>query len=98
VTWFVAFSCAHRSDARDSRGWGSSGEGSQRTPTSSGFRKRLLRERERLVRDAHDPHGGAPSGATFGLAADIEDVLDRRGVDSPSAEEILDAKRGRGAS
>jgi hypothetical protein len=59
---------------------------------------RLLRERERLVLDAHDQHGGAPSGATFGLAADIEDVLDRRGVDYPSAEEILDAHRGGGGT
>ena len=58
--------------------------------------ERLLRERERLVLDAHDPHGGAASGATFGLASDIEDVLDRRGVDYPSAEEILDAQGGRG--
>ena len=58
--------------------------------------ERLLRERERLVLDAHDPHGGAASGATFGLAADIEDVLDRRGVDYPSAEEILAAQRGGG--
>jgi hypothetical protein len=59
---------------------------------------RLLRERERLVLDAHDPHSGAASGATFGLASDIEDVLDRRGVVYPSAGEILDAHRGRGGS
>ena len=56
---------------------------------------RLLRERERLVLDTHDPHGGAASGATFGLASDIEDVLDRRGVAYPSAQEILAAHGGR---
>ena len=58
--------------------------------------QRLLRERERLVMDAHDRHGGAASGASFGLASDIEAVLDRRGGDDPSAEEILDAQRGGG--
>lgn len=51
--------------------------------------RRLLRERERLLRDAHDPHGGAASGASFGLVSDIEDVLGRRGLAYPSVEEVL---------
>jgi hypothetical protein len=59
---------------------------------------RLLRERERLVLDAHDQHGGAASGATFGVASDIEDVLDRRGVGYPSVEEIVEARRGDGGT
>lgn len=49
---------------------------------------RLLKEHRRLILDAHDPHGGAVEGAAFGLASDIEDVLDRRGVAYPSAAEI----------
>ena len=59
--------------------------------------KRLLAEHRRRVLAAGDTHGGAAVGATFGLASDIEDVLDRRGVGYPSAEEILqDAGRGGG--
>jgi hypothetical protein len=57
--------------------------------------RRLLGERERLVLAASDPHGGSASGATFGLASDIEDVLDRRGVGYPSVEEIVEAHSGR---
>jgi hypothetical protein len=56
--------------------------------------RRLLEERARLVLAASDPHGGAASGATFGLASDIEDVLGRRGVAYPSVEEILAAQPG----
>ena len=55
--------------------------------------KRLLAEHRRLVLAASDPHGGAAVGASFGLAADIEDVLGRRGVSYPSAEEILEGAR-----
>jgi hypothetical protein len=51
--------------------------------------RRLLQERERLLRDAHDAHGGAASGASFGLVSDIEDVLGRRGVPYPPVEEVL---------
>jgi hypothetical protein len=58
--------------------------------------RRLLEERERLVREASDPHGGAAAGATFGLASDIEDVLDRRGVAYPSVDEIVEAQGGDG--
>lgn len=58
---------------------------------------RLLEEHRRRVLAATDPHGGAAVGATFGLASDIEDVLDRRGVSYPSAEEILGAGEGRRA-
>jgi len=57
--------------------------------------KRLLAEHRRRVLSATDPHGGAATGATFGLASDIEDVLDRRGVSYPSAEEII-AQHGGG--
>ena len=57
--------------------------------------KRLLAEHRRRVLAADDPHGGAAVGATFGLASDIEDVLDRRGVGYPSAEEII-AQHGGG--
>jgi hypothetical protein len=57
--------------------------------------RRLLEERERLVLTTSDPHGGSASGATFGLASDIEDVLGRRGVDYPTVEEILEAHPGR---
>ena len=57
---------------------------------------RLLEEHRRRVLEATDPHGGAAVGATFGLASDIEDVLDRRGVSYPSAEEILGSKERRG--
>jgi hypothetical protein len=58
--------------------------------------KRLLAEHRRLVLASADPHGGAATGATFGLASDIEDVLDRRGVSYPSAEEIIAEHRGGG--
>ena len=54
--------------------------------------KRLLQEHRRRVLAASDSHGGVAVGATFGLASDIEDVLDRRGVSYPSAEEILGAR------
>ncbi len=56
---------------------------------------RLLKEHRRLVLDAHDPHGGAVEGASFGLVADIEDVLDRRGVAYPSVGEITGPGRSR---
>ena len=49
---------------------------------------RLLKEHRRLILDSHDAHGGAVEGASFGLVSDIEDVLDRRGVPYPSAQEI----------
>ena len=49
---------------------------------------RLLKEHRRLITDAHDRHGGTVEGAAFGLVADIEDVLDRRGVPYPSPGEI----------
>ena len=55
--------------------------------------KRLLEEHRRRVLAESDPHGGAVVGASFGLAADIEDVLDRRGVGYPAAEEILESAR-----
>ena len=58
--------------------------------------ERLLAEHRRRVLSESDPQGGAALGASFGLAADIEDVLDRRGVSYPSADEIReDAGRGR---
>jgi hypothetical protein len=59
--------------------------------------KRLLAEHRRRVLAASDPHGGAAVGASFGLAADIEDVLDRRGVSYPSADEILAGARRDGS-
>ena len=52
---------------------------------------RLLKEHRRLILSASDPHGGAVVGASFGLVSDIEDVLERRGVDFPSAAEITGA-------
>ena len=55
--------------------------------------KRLLDEHRRRVLAESDPHGGAVVGASFGLAADIEDVLDRRGVSYPTAQEILEGAR-----
>ncbi len=52
---------------------------------------RLLKEHRRLILDAHDPHGGTVEGAAFGLVADIEDVLSRRGVPYPSPADITGA-------
>jgi hypothetical protein len=59
--------------------------------------KRLLAEHRRRVLSAGDPHGGAAVGASFGLTADIEDVLDRRGVSYPSADEIIEGARRDGS-
>jgi hypothetical protein len=55
--------------------------------------ERLLDEHRRRVLAETGVHGGEAAGASYGLAADIEDVLDRRGVAYPTAEEILESAR-----
>ena len=51
--------------------------------------RRLLKEHRRRVLAEAGPDGTAGLTGTYGLTSDIEDVLDRRGVGYPSAEEIL---------
>ena len=55
---------------------------------------RLLKEHRRRVLAEAGPDGAARLAGTYGLTSDIEDVLDRRGVGYPSAEEILGGGRG----
>jgi hypothetical protein len=57
--------------------------------------ERLLKEHRRRV--LAEPRSGADGVGAYGLASEIEDVLERRGVSFPSAEEIL-AEEGGGES
>jgi hypothetical protein len=56
--------------------------------------RRLLKEHRRRVLAEAGPDGAAGMAGTYGLTSDIEDVLERRGVSYPSAEEIVAETRG----